>query len=56
MDAIKKRMNAYIESLLIKEDLTPDEYMILVYEHERRKQDSIKHSEDTIMRIFANID
>lgn len=56
MDAIKKRMNRYIESLLVKEDLTPDEYMVLVFEYERRKQESIKHSEDTIMRIFANID
>ena len=55
MDAIKKRLERYIENLLVKDDLTSDEYMILVYEYERRKQESIKHSEDTIMRIFTNI-
>ena len=55
MDAIKKKLNSYIEGLLVKDELTTDEYAILCMEYERRKQESLEKSNDTIMRIFANI-
>ena len=55
MDLIKKKMDEYILSLIEKETLTPDEYVILAFERERRAEESEKASNDTIMRIFANL-
>lgn len=52
MDLIKKKMNEYIMSLVEKDELTSEEYMVLVFEYERRKGESQKTSEDTILRIF----
>ena len=52
MDLIRKKMHEYIMSLVEKDELTPEEYMILVCEYERRKGESQKTSEDTILRIF----
>lgn len=52
MDLIKKKMNEYLMSLIEKDDLTPEEYAILMYEYEKRKVESQKKSDDTIMRIF----
>ena len=55
MDLIKKKLNQYILTLIEKETLTPEEYMILVCEYERRKEESQKTSDDTIMRIFTRL-
>jgi len=55
MDLIKKKMNQYILSLMEKEELTPDEYAILAFEYEKRKAQSSKASDDTIMRIYRTI-
>ena len=52
MNLIKKKMNEYIMSLIEKETLTPEEYAILMFEYERRKEESEIESNDTIMRIF----
>lgn len=55
MDLIKKKLNQYIMSLIEKEEITPEEYAILVYEYERRKDESQKASDDTILRIFSRL-
>lgn len=55
MDAIKKRMDKYIMSLLEKDDLTPEEYTILMIEQEKRRMKSEQESTDTILRIFSAI-
>lgn len=55
MDLIKKRIDKYIMSLIEKEKLTPEEYSVLVFEYERRKDDSRKASDDTILRIFSRL-
>lgn len=55
MDAIRKKMNEYIEDLLVKDHLTLEEYAVLNMEYERRKSESKKNSDDTIMRIFRTI-
>jgi hypothetical protein len=55
MDLIKKKLNQYIMSLIEKEEITPEEYAILVYEYERRKEENENRSNDTIMRIFRTI-
>jgi len=55
MNLIKKRMDAYIMSLIEKETLTPEEYMILAFEYDRRREESEIESNDTIMRIFKTL-
>lgn len=55
MDLIKKKLNQYLIDLIEKETLTPEEYMILVFEYDRRKAESEKKSDDTIMRIFKTL-
>lgn len=55
MDLIKKKLNQYIMALIEKETLTADEYMILVMEYEKRKEESQKSSDDTILRIFSRL-
>ena len=55
MDLIKKKLNQYILGLIEKETLTPEEYAILVYEYERRKEENENYSNDTIMRIFRTL-
>ena len=55
IERIRKRLNAHIEYLLSKEVLTADDYAILVMELDRRKTESENMSNDTIMRIFANL-
>lgn len=55
MDLIKKRIDKYIMSLIEKEELTPEEYAILAIERERRREESRRDSDDTILRIFANL-
>ena len=55
MNLIKKRMDAYIMSLIEKETLTPEEYMILAFEYDRRREESEIESNDTIMKIFKTL-
>jgi len=55
MDLIKKKIDAYILSLIEKDELTPEEYAVLSIEHEKRKAQSERESEDTIMRIFKTL-
>lgn len=55
MDLIKKKMDKYIMTLIEKAELTPEEYAILVFEYERRKEESQKVSDDTVLRIFKAI-
>lgn len=55
MDLIKKKMNQYLIELIEKDSLTPEEYMILVFEYDRRKAESEKKSDDTIMRIYRKL-
>lgn len=52
MNLIKKRIDAYIMSLIEKDNLTVEEYLILLNEYERRKAESEVDSNDTILRIF----
>ena len=55
IERIRKRLNTHIEHLLSKDILTPEDYAILSMELERWKHESEQMSNDTIMRIFANI-
>lgn len=55
IDRIIKKLNAHIEYLLAKDTLTVEEYTILLMELDRRKDESVKASDDTIMRIFSYI-
>lgn len=55
MDLIRKKLNQYIMNLIEKDTLTPEEYMILVFEYDRRREESQKTSDDTIMRIFTRL-
>jgi hypothetical protein len=55
MDLIKNKMNEYLLQLIEKENLTPEEYVILSMEYEKRKEKSMRDSEDTIMRIYRKL-
>jgi len=55
VDLIKKKINQYIMSLIEKDEITPEEYMILTFEYERRKETSRQESDDTILRIFSRL-
>lgn len=55
MNAIRKKIDEYIMSILEKDEITPEEYAILVIEDDRRKSKSEQESTDTILRIFRAI-
>ena len=55
MDLIKKKINQYVMSLIEKDEITPEESMVLTFEYERRKEASRKESDDTVLRIFSRI-
>ena len=56
MDLIKNKIDKYLLMLIEKENITPEEYAILAYEYDKRKKESKKASDDTILRIFKTID